>query len=80
MVSWDSNLLHLIPGPLSFPDSFTYMKGHAWPCAEGHTLALRQLPSDSGKQKKKKKLFKQKWNIITGKEQNTPDEGRKPVN
>lgn len=30
--------------------------------------------------KKKKKLFKQKWNIITGKEQNTPDEGRKPVN
>ena len=29
---------------------------------------------------KKKKLFKQKWNIITGKEQNTPDEGRKPAN
>lgn len=41
-----------------------------------------RLPSDNFQvtQESKKKLFKQKWNIVAGKEQNTPDEGRKPVN
>lgn len=41
-----------------------------------------RLPSGNFQvtQESKKKLFKQKWNIITGKEQNTLDEGRKPVN